>query len=535
MGAPNLPRLRPGDRPTSRDYNAIVDAVAGLGMVGGTAFGDIGIAQGFGGVQLLDGREKGHWAKLTGSSGAAYSHVAVASNGDGTFTDLSSTNPNYEWGTTTSLPAWEVNGTTDIAADTIVWVWLDPVGNGWLFEFSGGAESVAADCRAKLSGLRNTECVTFTVRPFGDTTWGDAVEIAGAWETSGWAADSTIVTGDGDTLLTLFRRTEGGLGIRATGETQTWYGEAAGPCGEFAVPYCPPGVGDGYGVGSSSGPCDELTPCADHTFRVRVTCRDCAVVRDLEVSCKPGTYISRTLYATFSGALAELGTITLPYYEASPDPIMEFTFNGISPYQNGPDALSCYDSPGGNSKWDVILKLCSAGDDVFTIRAATELSRCIFANSSISGTPVILFDPFQATYTGTVGTLDSYGCLCDGASATVVITDTPPSSPPPPPPAGTCCTDTGEVFETVTSNVNASGGGLASFVLADFGGSEWYGNDTDVSYLWRFYCDAGTWKLETDGPGSLATATALTTDCATGVWTFDATTFGLTGTITVSV
>jgi hypothetical protein len=489
-------------------------------------------------------------ASVLGGGGYTFTEVEIAP--DGTTRDKQAGRRNQS-----TDPAYALFGDTFEVGDGALCRSGRGAG-GRVWELTADPSSAtAADCRAKLSGLRNTECVTFSVRPYGDTTWTDAVSIAGAWETSGWAADSTIVTGDGDTLLTLFRKTEGGLGIRATGETATWYGEAAGPCGEFAVPYCPPGVGDGYGVGSSSGACDELTPCADHTFRVRVTCHSCTVAPCPEWDVARSLCVTATdfqwSWTGSGGDITVSGSGTIDYRSDIP----AFSQCGwgfvIGPGETIDTDYWWYGS------FNATVTASTIGlvpvDTVLPMKVIVyfEASQCspqllLTINGSRFGAGDIGVAPdlvpvSLAVDTDLVGIDWGFGSGCPlgitGLGGTLAITeaaDCSGSSPPPPPPPapGTCCTDTGEVFEAFNTNVNMSGGGMASFVLGDFG-SAWWGQDTDFAYLWRFFCDAGTWKLETSSAGPLATGTALTTDCTTGVWTFDATTFGLTGTITVSV
>lgn len=134
-----IPRLRPGQTPTAEEWNSLAEMVERQNappMSG--QFGDLLVSQGRGGAQILDGRDKGHWAKIgTRGIGATYAHTTAASNGDGTFTDLPATNE-YEYGTTTAAPVREINGNTTIAAGTYVWVWPDDRGDkpGWLFNFS---------------------------------------------------------------------------------------------------------------------------------------------------------------------------------------------------------------------------------------------------------------------------------------------------------------------------------------------------------------------------------------------------------------
>lgn len=154
MPIPDLPRLRPGQMPSASDWNALCDALAASGIARGDAFGDVGTSVGRGGVQLQDSRLNGHWAKIGArGTGASYAHTAALSNGDGTFTDLP-TDSEYEWGTTTGLPAREVNGDTGVTAGTYVWVWPDPTnaggylfdggspGGGWFWaEVTGGSDA----------------------------------------------------------------------------------------------------------------------------------------------------------------------------------------------------------------------------------------------------------------------------------------------------------------------------------------------------------------------------------------------------------
>ena len=147
MATPHLQRLKPGQQPSAAEWNRLVDLVSRQGLATGTAFGDIGVAQGAGGIQILDGRDRGHWARIGArGTGAAYAHTHAAPDGDGTFTDLPQTSE-YEWGTTTSAPAREVNGNEGVAEGTYAWVWPDPVGvsPGYLFEFSGGCGAWCGD------------------------------------------------------------------------------------------------------------------------------------------------------------------------------------------------------------------------------------------------------------------------------------------------------------------------------------------------------------------------------------------------------
>lgn len=135
MATPHLQRLKPGQQPSAAEWNRLVDLVSRQGLATGTAFGDIGVAQGAGGIQILDGRDRGHWARIGArGTGAAYAHTHAAPDGDGTFTDLPQTSE-YEWGTTTSAPAREINGDTSVPSGTYAWIWPDPTAAtpGYLF------------------------------------------------------------------------------------------------------------------------------------------------------------------------------------------------------------------------------------------------------------------------------------------------------------------------------------------------------------------------------------------------------------------
>ncbi len=102
-------------------------AVEAGGRVTGTAFGDVGVSRSAAGVQVLDGRDKGHWAKVTArGTGNHYAHIHAVPKGDGTFIDLPTGTDGSIWGTTTSLDAREVNGRVDFDAALPLYAWLEP-------------------------------------------------------------------------------------------------------------------------------------------------------------------------------------------------------------------------------------------------------------------------------------------------------------------------------------------------------------------------------------------------------------------------
>ncbi|MFO0846930.1 MAG: hypothetical protein U0871_00015, partial [Gemmataceae bacterium] len=204
-------------------------------------------------------------------------------------------------------------------------------------------DGAVADCRAKLAGLRANECVLFAAPDNGFFT---ARSFGGVWDATavGWKGLDFFETGDGITFPVLFRKTEGGMGLRLIGQTTTWYAteiRCAGGATEFAVPYCPPDSLDGSGVDSDpAGDCADLAGCEDHTFRVRVSCATCdadpgGATRARVTACATFGATPVTLYVTITAVTgtcnAALVGVTVPvYYTAA---------SGYIPLQTDVDAL----------------------------------------------------------------------------------------------------------------------------------------------------------------------------------------------------
>lgn len=148
MSLPSLPLLRPGQTPSAEDWNRLVAHLSRtVGTVTGLTGGDIGMGRAGGGIQVFDGRAKGHWARLTGEGDPGfYAHRAVVELADGTFEDLPEDADNPHGGAD-DTPAIEVNGVTGIPTGddtgTVVWVWPDETTPGWRFQYAPRPTSTA--------------------------------------------------------------------------------------------------------------------------------------------------------------------------------------------------------------------------------------------------------------------------------------------------------------------------------------------------------------------------------------------------------
>lgn len=230
MATPFFPRLRPGATPTAADFNALADALAASVGVGGQAMGDIGVAQSHGGLQLLDGREKSHWAKIgERGTGAAYAHVSAAPDGDGTFTDLAEV-PEYPWGTATDQPAREVNGDENVTEGRYYRLWPDPIGNGWLFNAgASGEDSTPSGCPPP--GIDPAECLVFAVTAgagrCADIAAGMVpAALSGGW----WTATGPLAVGDGENGTIAYRvsPTTSLIEMKITVDAVAYWGMPAG-------------------------------------------------------------------------------------------------------------------------------------------------------------------------------------------------------------------------------------------------------------------------------------------------------------------
>lgn len=136
-GWPQKP-LRPGQRPTAADTNAVARAVSEMDRATGT--GRVGVAREMGGFQIRDFAQPGHWARITGPpSGDKYPHTQVYAV-NGVWADVPV--PPGVSGTADYAPAREANGSGDVAEDTVVWLERDPETDldqpGFVFQAPGG-------------------------------------------------------------------------------------------------------------------------------------------------------------------------------------------------------------------------------------------------------------------------------------------------------------------------------------------------------------------------------------------------------------
>lgn len=126
--------LRPGQRPTAGEVNALVRAVSEGDRASGT--GGTGVSRHLGGLIVRDFTRRGHPARITGAgTGAKYPHVEVVMRG-GVWADLPRP-PGVE-GTADYLPAEEANGRTGVPVGSIVWLEPAPGGTGFVFWYGAG-------------------------------------------------------------------------------------------------------------------------------------------------------------------------------------------------------------------------------------------------------------------------------------------------------------------------------------------------------------------------------------------------------------
>lgn len=308
MATPFFPRIRPGATPTAADFNALADALAAM-QFGGQAGGDLGVARSLGGMQLLDGREKSHWAKIGArGTGANYAHTSVAPDGDGTWTDLANV-PEYPWGTATDQPAREVNGSEDVESGAYVRLWPDPNGNGWLFD-AGGSAGGGACCPASGGGglasllsLSKGACVE--VVGFGGVGRCENLEafdaIVAKWSPgdAAWvtAAADAVTTPLGDTVFHYWVASETPR-LKAVGEDGEVEFKFNGSDGTYL-----------WFITRSPLLCTDPPggPCVPNVWTVRLRCVECGE----SVSCAPQSVCVVPPDCLNVGGLCELsGTIT---------------------------------------------------------------------------------------------------------------------------------------------------------------------------------------------------------------------------------
>lgn len=135
-------KILAGQMPDSRDHNSLADRLiqtASPQSVGGIEF----IANP-GGFVTHDHNLRPHWARITGRDGYKYSHVSYDTFDPDAMDDFNELSPFHIIGTTSILPAIEVNQSEDVEDGTIVY--LVPSLDGTHFEFnnvaSGGSPCV---------------------------------------------------------------------------------------------------------------------------------------------------------------------------------------------------------------------------------------------------------------------------------------------------------------------------------------------------------------------------------------------------------
>lgn len=375
MATPFFPRLRPGATPTAADFNALAEAFAAAVNFGGQAMGDLGVARSLGGMQLLDGREKPHWAKIgERGTGAAYGHTSVAPDGDGTFTDLANV-PEYPWGTATDQPAREVNGSEDVEAGTYVRLYPDPLGNGWLFDAGGAAAMATGACALNV---RKVDCVAVT---------GDANTTA-VWNTAaaGWRFGSLVATGDGAAIATLVEDDRNRLSVKLASENATWYLNPTGACDHqsavFRGRYLPLALQD-EPADSGSGE-DDVVPCDGETIELLLKCVPCNLSCG-EIGPLPPTMCAvldgitaghaglSSVYPNFAGAV--FSPATLVYGAPYPTPTAGLDWPTSGPHTAAP-GFTTWGEPSGILSWvgvGTVARTSPLGGGTVTTRYVFEI------------------------------------------------------------------------------------------------------------------------------------------------------------------
>lgn len=132
MAIPALPRLRPGQMPTAGDWNALCELVEALQMPTGSGYTEI--IPSVLGPSLRNLTPREFWARITDDrDGNFYGFQEVAVIEDGTTQDQEAENYGVV-GDSELLPAVEVNGNEDVAADTIVKLTPSPFGAFFTFD-----------------------------------------------------------------------------------------------------------------------------------------------------------------------------------------------------------------------------------------------------------------------------------------------------------------------------------------------------------------------------------------------------------------
>lgn len=165
--------------------------------------GDVGFSQDGGGIQFKDTRAHGFWAVIESRYAPAnsYGFTRVDDGDDGAYPPLTSTTLT---GDGQDVPAWEVNGRTDVPTDGSVKVWMEPnkLGKGYTFCYDagggGGGGTIGETVAYTTSFVANIGA--FTSGVYGDiVTNALTLTTLGRWEVT-LNVNATIITATGTTV-----------------------------------------------------------------------------------------------------------------------------------------------------------------------------------------------------------------------------------------------------------------------------------------------------------------------------------------------
>lgn len=336
-----------------------------------TGAGDITVAEGGGGLQILDTRRPGIWARITGRvAGNQYNFARINDGDGGAFGDLAGAT---EVSTAGDIKCWEVAGRTDVPTGARVRLHPNLTGPGYTFAYQTPA-ATSADCSGLANVTDASTCVLVTVvKVEGDCASMDAsqevvlskpsgADAATAWSGTialpgGVAAAVGMIQGQDGPLLQVVLPGGAGTanGVRLGCENgkllyafPNWLcgggGSSLGARGSCAGGlvlgvacsccsilhgydgkgwYCVrPTVGGGAGSPAhldDSDKCDPTIVIVSGPYVDEAAAA--AACGPVDTGCaSPGAAaVPRTLYAHFAGALAALGTVPLSYNGATWD------------------------------------------------------------------------------------------------------------------------------------------------------------------------------------------------------------------------
>ena len=185
--------LKVGTYPSATDFNGILSQLYALGRP--VTDGMIGVEQSGYGQQTTDLRSTKIFIRITSQGDGttapkfAYGWNQVIDNGDGTYSDQPTDQPNAPWGTPTSGPAYEIANRTDVPSASATATPPGPIVQAWPGQQDGAAMyfsyvASSADFKVRLTA----QCITPACGSDGGTgAWAADTyqEVGGAVSTNG--------------------------------------------------------------------------------------------------------------------------------------------------------------------------------------------------------------------------------------------------------------------------------------------------------------------------------------------------------------